>query len=220
MNVAYLRVSTEKQHVINQREEIIRYANEHNLVIDRWEMEVVSGSRKKEDRHLGYLLKSLKSGDILIVTELSRLSRSLYEIMNILNHCLEHHITLYSTKDGYAFDNSINSKVLAFAFGLVAEIERNLISLRTREALANRRNSGVKLGRPAYYHPKYELLCAKMPLIKQQLEAGWSVSEICRTHGIARSTFYKYRERTQEKSIESSSSEKNLKRKILRDKIV
>lgn len=193
MNVAYLRVSTERQHVKNQQEEIIRYARERGLTIDRWEMEVVSGRCRKEKRQLGRLLKSLKPGDVLFVTELSRLSRSLYEIMNILNHCLEHCITLYSTKDGYAFDNSINSKVLAFAFGLVAEIERNLISLRTREALTAKRKEGIKLGRPETYHPKYQLLCREEINISQMLAEGCSVAEICRKYSIARSTFYKYR---------------------------
>lgn len=193
MNVAYLRVSTERQHVKNQQEEIIRYAGEHGLTIDKWKTEIVSGRCKKEKRQLGYLLKSLKAGDVLIVTELSRLSRSLYEIMNILNHCLEHDITLYSTKDGYAFDNSINSKVLAFAFGLVAEIERNLISIRTREALAVRRRSGIRLGRPADYCPKHQLLNREEIRIEEMLAQGTSISTICRKYGVARSTFYKYR---------------------------
>lgn len=192
MNVAYLRVSTERQHVNNQQEEITRYARERGLTIDRWEKEIISGRCRKEKRQLGRVLKSLRPGDILIVTELSRLSRSLYEIMNILNHCLEHEITLYSTKDGYAFDSSINSKVLAFAFGLVAEIERNLISLRTREALAVKRESGIRLGRPASYHPKYQLLCNEQPRIKQMLDSGIPITVICRKYGIARSTFYKY----------------------------
>lgn len=117
MIVAYLRVSTERQHLINQRNEITKFAQARGMTIDRWEKEVVSGRCRKEDRNLGHLLKSLKSGDSLIVTELSRLSRTLYDIMSVLNNCLERKITVYSTKDGYAFDDSINSKVLAFAFG-------------------------------------------------------------------------------------------------------
>lgn len=195
MNVAYLRISTGKQHLKNQREEIKRYALEHGLTIGHWAMEVVSGCCKKEKRNLEQVLHSLSPGDTLIVTELSRLSRSLYEIMNILNHCLEHRITLYSTKDGYAFDNSINSKVLAFAFGLVAEIERNLISLRTREALTAKRKAGTKLGRPANYHPKLDLLQNQMHNIKALLASGISVSSICKKYGIARTTFYKYQKK-------------------------
>lgn len=195
MNVAYLRISTGKQHLKNQREEIKQYARNHGLTIDRWTMEIASGCCKKEKRNLEQVLHSLNSGDTLIVTELSRLSRSLYEIMNILNHCLEHHITLYSTKDGYAFDNNINSKVLAFAFGLVAEIERNLISLRTREALAAKRKTGIKLGRPANYHPKSDLLQEEMNTIKSLLASGLSISSVCKKYGVSRTTFYNFQKR-------------------------
>ena len=110
MTIAYLRVSTGKQHLENQKEEIEKFAARKNLTINRWVTEVVSGKKKENDRKLGRLLKSLKKGDILIVTELSRLSRTLLDIMSILHRCLEMNITVYSTKDGYAFDNSINSK--------------------------------------------------------------------------------------------------------------
>lgn len=192
MNIAYLRVSTERQQVANQREEIIRYARMRGFRIDHWVMETVSGGCRKENRRLGNLLEELREGDVLIVTELSRLSRSLYEIMNILNHCLKSGITLYSTKDGYAFDHSLNSKVLAFAFGLVAEIERNLISLRTREALAVRQRAGARLGRPADYSPKFKLLCEAKNCIEQMLRDGVPVTDICRKYGVSRSTFYKY----------------------------
>ena len=192
MIVAYLRVSTERQHLINQRNEITKFAQARGLTIDRWEKEVVSGRCRKEDRNLGHLLKSLKSGDSLIVTELSRLSRTLYDIMSVLNNCLERKITVYSTKDGYAFDDSINSKVLAFAFGLVAEIERNLISLRTREALATRRQAGIRLGRPANYRPKHQLLNEKRERIADLLKQGVPVKTICLRYGFSRSTFYKH----------------------------
>ena len=147
MTVAYLRISTGKQHLRNQQEDIQRFAALHNLTVDRWLTEVVSGRKSGRERKLGALLRRMKRGDTLIVTELSRLSRTLTEIMTIMGHCLERGIVLYSTKDGYAFDNSINSKVLCFAFGLVVEIERNLISMRTREALAVRRADGVRHGR-------------------------------------------------------------------------
>lgn len=192
MIVAYLRVSTERQHLINQRNEITKFAQARGMTIDRWEKEIISGRCRKEDRNLGHLLKSLKSGDSLIVTELSRLSRTLYDIMSVLNNCLERKITVYSTKDGYAFDDSINSKVLAFAFGLVAEIERNLISLRTREALATRRQAGIRLGRPANYRPKHRLLNEKRECIANLRNQGVSVKTICLRYGFSRSTFYKH----------------------------
>ena len=125
MVIAYLRISTGKQHIANQQDEIMRFALSKDLEIHKWVTEVVSGKKAKKERKLGKTLRRLKQGDILIVTELSRLSRTLTEIMSIVGECLERKITIYSTKDGYAFDDSINSKVLCFAFGLVAEIERN-----------------------------------------------------------------------------------------------
>lgn len=96
--------------------------------------------------NLGDLLESLQEGDCLIVTEVSRLSRTLIDIMNIINTCIQRKIVLHSTKEGYTFENNLNSKILGFAFGLVAEIERNLISIRTREALAVRKAEGKNWG--------------------------------------------------------------------------
>lgn len=154
-----------------------------------WVTEVVSGKKKEHDRKLGRLLKSLKKGDILIVTELSRLSRTLLDIMSILHRCLEMNITVYSTKDGYAFDNSINSKVLAFAFALVAEIEHNLISMRTKEALAHRKSEGVRLGRPPG-KGKQNVLLDNREEISHLLEEGMSVSAVCRIYHVSRETFY------------------------------
>ena len=147
MIVAYLRVSTGKQNLANQQDEIRRFAESRELVITNWVTEVVSGKAKEKDRKLGRLLKRMKRGDTLIVTEISRLSRTLTDIMGIMGKCLKRGINLYTTKEKYSFDDTINSKVLCFAFGLVAEIERNLISMRTREALALRRAEGMVLGR-------------------------------------------------------------------------
>ena len=147
MIVAYLRVSTGKQLLENQKNEISAFAQNRNMVIDQWVTEIASGCKQGNDRKLGTLLRRMKKGDSLIVTELSRLSRTLIDIMTIMGTLLQKGVVLYSTKERYSFDNSLNSKVLCFAFGLVAEIERNLISMRTREALALRREQGVKLGR-------------------------------------------------------------------------
>ena len=120
MVVAYLRVSTGKQNLANQQDEIRRFAAAGGIVVDRWVTEVVSGRKNETERKLGPLLGKMRSGDTLIVTELSRLSRTLTDIMAIMGRCLEHRIVLYSIKEGYAFDDSINSKVLCFAFGLAA----------------------------------------------------------------------------------------------------
>lgn len=147
MNYAYIRVSTEKQTVENQRQEIERFASEKNIIIDKWIKETVSGTKQTQNRRLGALMKRMKKGDIIIISEISRLSRKLMDIMEILRICMEKEVTVYSIKEGYELGDTIVSKVLAFAFGLSAEIERNLISQRTKEGLARARANGVKLGR-------------------------------------------------------------------------
>ncbi len=145
---AYLRVSTDKQTLLNQQNEIINFCRRQELEVSNWCTETVSGTKKENERKLGGLLEELQNGDILIITEVSRLSRKMMNIMNIIHQSIEKGITIHSIKEGYKFDSSINSQVLAFAFGLCAEIERKLISQRTREALALRKLQGIQLGRP------------------------------------------------------------------------
>ena len=195
MVVGYLRVSTEKQHLSNQQDEILQFAQTRNMEIDRWVTEVVSGKKDQKDRKLGSILRRLKNGDTLIVTEISRLSRTLTEIMTIMGHCLDKGITLYSTKDGYAFDDTINSKVLCFAFGLVAEIERNLISMRTKEALALRKAEGVQLGRRKGFCPKFRILSENCAEIVEMLRNGATIVSVCRKYQVSVDTFKAFRKR-------------------------
>lgn len=147
MIYAYIRVSTEKQTIENQKQEIDRFAEQKGIKIEKWIKETVSGTTNSQSRRLGALLKKLRKNDILIISEISRLSRKLMDIMEILRVCMEKEVTVYSIKEGYELGDTIVSKVLAFAFGLSAEIERNLISQRTKEGLARARAQGVKLGR-------------------------------------------------------------------------
>lgn len=193
MVIAYLRVSTEKQHLENQQLEIKKFAESRGIKVDKWVTEVVSGKTKRTERRLGLLVKRLKKGDTLIVTELSRLSRTLLDIMSILNICMEKQITIYSTKDGYAFDNNINSKVLAFAFGLVAEIEHNLISLRTKEALALKKAEGKRIGRPVGSHVKLQKLIDDKKRVLNLMKEGASIAHICREYQVSRGVFYLFR---------------------------
>ncbi len=195
MVIAYLRVSTEKQHLENQQLEISKFAEKRGITIDKWVTEIVSGKTKRSERRLGALIRRLKKGDTLIVTELSRLSRTLLDIMSILNTCMQKQITIYSTKDGYAFDNNINSKVLAFAFGLVAEIEHNLISLRTKEALALKKAEGVRIGRPVGSRVKLQRLIDDKKKVLDMLKQGIPIAHICREYQVSRGVFYKFRDR-------------------------
>lgn len=148
MNYGYIRVSTDRQTVENQRYEINKFCEQQEFVIDKWFEETISGTKKVVDRKLGKLLKKMKKDDILICAELSRLGRNLLMIMGILDECMQRDIKVWTIKDNYRLGSDISSKVLAFAFGLSAEIERNLISQRTKEALARKKAEGVILGRP------------------------------------------------------------------------
>lgn len=190
--IAYLRVSTEKQFLENQQEEIIRFAEKNGLDIDRWYMETVSGKVSSKERKLAGLLNRMKQGDCLIVTEISRLSRTLLEIMTILNSCLKRGIVLYSTKEGYVFQNDINSKVLGFAFGLMAEIERNLISMRTKEALERRKKEGKHLGRKKGDAPKMDMLHANRMSLVRDYRRGKSCAELARRMGVSRTTMFRF----------------------------
>ena len=193
MITGYIRVSTVKQHPENQRDEIQRYADANGLVVDKWVVEVVSGKKQVKGRKLGGLLRRMKKGDTLIVTEISRLSRSLTDIMGVMGQCVEKGVNVYTTKEKYRFDDSINSKVLCFAFGLVAEIERNLISMRTKEALALRRAEGKSLGRRKGDCPKMELLRQNAEEISRMLEAGKTARHIYTKLGVSKATWHKFR---------------------------
>lgn len=190
--VAYLRVSTEKQFLENQKEEILRFATKKGLNINKWYMETVSGKVSSKDRKLDELLNKMNPGDCLIVTEISRLSRTLLEVMNILNSCIKKGVVLYSTKEGYVFQDDINSKVLGFAFGLMAEIERNLISMRTKEALARRKNEGKQLGRRKGDMPKMNILKKNKKQLVKDYEQGTSCAALARQMGVSRTTMSRF----------------------------
>ena len=192
MNYGYIRVSTDKQTVENQRFEIEQFCRREGIAIDSWIDETISGTKEPENRKLGIVLKKMKPGDILICAELSRLGRSLLMIMAILNQCMKNDVRVWTIKDNYRLGTDISSKVLAFAFGLSAEIERNLISQRTKEALARKRAEGVVLGRPKGRKSKQVKLSGKEAAIKTLLESGCSKSQIARLLKVHRVTLIRF----------------------------
>lgn len=192
MVIAYLRVSTEKQLLENQRNEIVRFAQKRGLTIDKWQMEKVSGTKSKEERKLEAVLRRMKTDDILIVSEMSRLSRTMLEIMAILNLCIQKQIILYSVKEGYSFENNMTSKIMGFAFGMAAEIERNLIAARTKEALAYRKAQGVILGRPVGSCSQKKVLIENDAALHRMISEGIPKNEIARRFGVSKTTFYSY----------------------------
>lgn len=189
---AYLRVSTDRQTLENQRSEISRFANKNGIKVDRWVEEIVSGKVKDSDRKLGHTLKRLKKGDTLIISELSRLSRTLLDIMSIMRSLLEKGVTLYSVKENFCLADNINSKVILFAFGLAAEIERDLISARTKEALATKKAQGVVLGRKAGDCPKMKILMDNREEIMHKYSNGTSISRLCKQYCVSSGTMCKF----------------------------
>ena len=188
MIYGYIRVSSDKQTVENQRFEISNFCEKNSLTIDVWVEETISGMTRVENRKLGKLLKRMKKGDVLICSELSRLGRNLLMIMGVLNECMNRDIQVWTIKDNYRLGSDINSKVLAFAFGLSAEIERNLISQRTKEALARKKAEGVILGRPKGSKSAKTKLTGQEKQIKELLEKKVSYSAIGRILGVHRLT--------------------------------
>jgi DNA invertase Pin-like site-specific DNA recombinase len=192
MIYGYIRVSTDKQTVENQRFEITNFCKKEKIKIQEWVEETISGTIDINERELGVLLTRLEKNDILICSELSRLGRSLFMIMDVLNRCMKKEIHVWTIKDNYRLGTDISSKVLAFAFGLSAEIERNLISQRTKEALARAVAEGKHIGRPKGSKNKFLKLSGKKREIKKLLRAGYSKTKIDLIMGVDRFTLYRF----------------------------
>jgi len=187
MVYGYIRVSTDKQSVENQRFEISRFCKSEKIKIEKWIEEKISGTKSPEKRQLGNLLKLVNDGDIIICSELSRLGRSFFMIMNILSGCMERGVKIWTIKDNYRLGDDIQSKVLAFAFGLSAEIERDLISQRTKEALARCKSEGKILGRRCGRAVNVKLTGHEKE-IRKMLREGKNKAEISRHFKVDRHT--------------------------------
>lgn len=149
MIYGYLRVSSDEQDVNSQRQGVEDFCNAKGWTIDKFITdEGISGGKDPDKRNLGPLLKLVQKGDKIICSEISRLGRDLYMVMDILHFCMEKECVIYTVKDKFVLGDDISSKVLAFAFGLSAEIERQMIRQRTKEGLRLRMKMGVLLGRP------------------------------------------------------------------------
>lgn len=193
MIYGYIRVSSDKQTVENQRFEILSFCKTQDLKINGWIEETISGTKSVKKRQLGKLLKHVKHGDLIVCSELSRLGRNLYMIMEILSTCMNKGCQVWTIKDNYRLGDDIQSKVLAFAFGLSAEIERNLISMRTKEALARKKAEGVRLGRPIGSSTETSFkLNKKRRLVLLWFSEGQTIAEIARRTKVTRNTVYDF----------------------------
>lgn len=192
MIYGYIRVSSDKQTVENQRFEINNFCTRESMSIDGWIEETISGTKSYNKRQLGKLLKRVKKDDLIICAELSRLGRNLFMIMEILNICMTKECRVWTIKDNYRLGEDIQSKVLAFAFGLSAEIERNLISQRTKEALARKKAEGAKLGRVEGSRNHQHKLDDCGDKIQRMLKRGIPQAQIAKKLKVHRCTLYRY----------------------------
>ena len=192
MIYGYIRVSSDKQTVENQRFEINNFCTRESMSIDGWIEETISGTKSYNKRQLGKLLRRVQKDDLIICAELSRLGRNLFMIMEILNICMTKECRVWTIKDNYRLGEDIQSKVLAFAFGLSAEIERNLISQRTKEALARKKAEGAKLGRVEGSRNHQHKLDDCGNKIQRMLMRGIPKAKIAKKLKVHRCTLYRY----------------------------
>lgn len=194
MVYGYIRVSSDKQTVENQRFEIKNFCKKENLSIDSWIEETISGTKSYDKRELGHLLKRIRKDDLIICAELSRLGRNLFMIMEILNICMTKNARIWTIKDNYRLGDDLQSKVLAFAFGLSAEIERTLISQRTKEALARKKAEGIRLGRPKGHRnaPHKRKLHGEETRIRELIRSGVSLRKIAKICRVDRNTLSRF----------------------------
>lgn len=192
MIYGYIRVSTSAQTVENQRFVIENYARINSIKIDCWIEETISSRVELKNRKLGKLLKKLKPNDILITTELSRIGRNMLEVMGILQNCLENECQVWTLKENYKLGADIQSKVLAFAFSLASEIERQLISQRTKESLARIKADGKHLGRPFGRKSAFNDLKKNKDRILSLAEQNIPKAQIARMFKVDRGTIRRF----------------------------
>ncbi len=191
--VCYLRVSTNHQDLRGQKYEILNYCQRNEYKIDQF-IEVKVSSRKNTDiRLIDELIGSVKSGDRIIVSELSRIGRSTREVLNIINELASQNVEIHAIKQNLKITNNgdIQSKVIVTMFSLFAELERDLISQRTKRALEARKESGKKLGRPKGSLSKSKL-DGKEEMIIEFLNKKVSMASIAKIFEVSRGTIYHY----------------------------
>lgn len=177
----YLRVSTEMQTVESQKIGVESLAKKKGLTIDEYIVDNgVSGTVNANNRNLGKLLRKMRKGDILICSELSRLSRSMIELISMLQSSLQKGCKIYSDKEGYELGDNIEAQVIAFAFSLCADIERRMISQRTKEGLARAKANGKTLGRPKGFVCKHHITDGKDHKYKMLRLKGLSKIQIAK----------------------------------------
>lgn len=195
MIYGYLRVSTEDQDENSQRIGVEEFCKKHEFKIDKYYIDHgLSGALDFDKRQMGKLMKVLKKGDTVVTSEISRIGRRLVLVLDFIKFCTEKGVNLYTVKDKYKIEDSIQSKVILTVMGLCAEIERDLIRQRTREGLARTRAEGTILGRPlgARTAPEKHKLFGKERFIIELMESGVSKRQIAKICKVNRNTLARY----------------------------
>ena len=202
---AYLRVSTDAQDVANQRHGVVKYCADKRLLEPVFIEDTASGKTDWRDRPLGKIIERAGQGDIVVVSEVSRLARNTLQVLEIGRECIQRGVHLHVAKNGIVFDDSMQSKIVATVLGLVAEIERDFISARTKEALAKRKAEGVKLGRPAGSAKKLRLdpVAGK---IDEYLKLGIDKRAIAKLLDVSPGTLYNWLKVRRPASLEGETS--------------
>ena len=203
MTIAFIRTYNNKQNSEVQEAVIREFAESQKIEIGKWAKEV--GNSPRANRRLESIVKSLSPGDEILVSDISRVSRKMIEIIHIILLCIERKVTLRSVSDGYVFEDNIDSKTLAFTFGLVSEIERKLVSIRTKEALALIRSKGVVLGRPKGSQQMGRLEPYKEQIEKDLKDPSLTYAQIAEKYNVSLSSFKRFlKERYQDTIIKAT----------------
>ena len=195
--LAYLRASTNKQEVSHQKYEILEYARKHDMKVDQYIELIISSKRSVEQRRINEISQNLNASDVLIVTELSRLGRSTTQVLSLVNTLVDQQIRIIVIKQNLDISkHDVNSKMIVTLFSLFAELERDFVSMRTKEALASKKAQGIKLGKPKGTIQKSKFDQHRERVV-ELLELGLSVRKIAKLLGytshIALNTYIKKR---------------------------
>ena len=196
ITVAYLRVSTDQQDVDNQKHGILEYANKNGMIVTEFGEDTVSGRVDWRARQVGAMIDNLRDGDTIIFAEISRIARNTLQVLEVMKYCMEKGISIHVAKQNMVLDGSMQSRIVATVLGMCAEIDRDFISLRTKEGLAKRKAMGIKLGRPPG-SAKHVKLDEKATEIRKYLKQGISKVNIARLLECSPTTLYAWLEREQ-----------------------
>ena len=190
--IAYLRVSKNIQETENQKYGINEYCKRTGLEITEWVEDIVTGTSEMKDRDGGNMIYDLDKGDIIIITELSRLSRKMIDMVVLIDYAAKKGIAIHTIKEGIVFKDDMTSKIMSFVFGMASDLERTRISERTKEALARKKSEGKTLGRRKGYCPSFIELDNARDYILVMLRHGIPKSKIAPFVGTNRVTFNRY----------------------------